>query len=185
VAERGMLRGSGRGPARHLSSSRRTDRAADRRHHRQPDTALDARERRPERLMTEPSARRDRSCIRQSIRLAIFWPCTSRWPMQTIAPRLGGSPKPFRQRPARTSRSPLSIRATREKSQPRPLPNRDRPRSRQTTRRQAWLRAAAKTVGRRAIFRMGHPLPKTRLRLRAMRPNPRRSPSRRLHLHHP
>ena len=44
------------------------------------------------------------------------------------------------------------------------------------------IRSAAKTMGRRAILRLGDPLPTARQRLRTMRPNPRRPPPRRLRL---
>jgi len=43
---------------------------------------------------------------------------------------------------------------------------------------------AAQTMGRRTILRVGHPLPKTRQRLRTLCSNPGRPPSHRLRLHH-
>lgn len=61
---------------------------------------------------TEPSARRVRSCIWPSTRLAIFWRCMSRPPTLTTAPRLAGSPRRFRQRLVRASKSPSLTRAT-------------------------------------------------------------------------
>jgi transposase len=59
-----------------------------------------------------------------------------------------------------------------------------RARGHQAARGQTRLRPPAPTMGRRAVLRMGHSLPTARERLRAMRTDPRRSPPRRLRMHH-
>ena len=59
-----------------------------------------------------------------------------------------------------------------------------RARSHQALGGQARFRAAAQTMGRRTILRLGHSLPETCQRLRTMRANPRRPPPHRLRLHH-
>lgn len=58
-----------------------------------------------------------------SIRSAIFWRCMSRPPSPTIAPRLAGSPRRFRQRPVRASKSRSLTRATQATSLQRRLQN--------------------------------------------------------------
>jgi len=73
---------------------------------------------------------------------------------------------------------------TGEKARHRRRRARNCPRSRQAPGRQTRLRASASTLGRRAMFRLGHTLPQARQRLRALRSNPRRPPSHRLCLHH-
>jgi hypothetical protein len=121
VVARGLLRDLGRGPARHpASDGGGAQRAADGSHHRQPDFALES----GPRAAYDGAKRKKGSKLHRAVdTLVICWPCTSRRRTLTIALRSDASPRPFRLRPARASRSLLSIRDTSGKSQRQPPPN--------------------------------------------------------------